>query len=178
MTGRTEKMRVLAAYASRRGATQAIAGRIAETLAATGRAGAVRPVQAAGEPAGYDAFVIGSAVYCGSWLKEAAAFVRRNRAIPATRPVWLISSGPLGAEATDDQGRDLRAVAEPKEFTEFEETITPRGQRVFFGVLNPASSDSRSDWSGAGLPGARCCRRATSVTGERSRPGRSASRAN
>jgi Flavodoxin domain len=71
------------------------------------------------------------------WQSEAREFVRRNRAVLASRPVWLFSSGPLGTEPTDAQGRDLTVAAEPKELAEFTEVIHPRGHRVFFGVLDP-----------------------------------------
>lgn len=131
-------MSILVAYASKHGATQGIAERIAATLVASGQEAKVRPVQAADDLASYDAFVIGGAAYMGSWLKEATEFVRRNQAILATRPVWLFSSGPLGTATTDAQGRDLLVVSEPKEFTEFKETIKPRGLQVFFGALDPS----------------------------------------
>ncbi|MGZ3676385.1 MAG: flavodoxin domain-containing protein [Ktedonobacterales bacterium] len=131
-------MSILVAYATKRGATQGIAERIAEKLAASGQQAQARPVQSVRDLTGYDAYVIGSAAYMGSWLKEATAFVRRNQAILATRPVWLFSNGPLGTSATDAQGRDLRVVSEPKEFAEFKETIKPRGVQVFYGALDPS----------------------------------------
>ncbi len=129
-------MLVLVAYASKYGATREIAERIAEELRSAGHGVEARSVKAAGDLAGYEAFVIGSAVYFGHWLKEAAEFVRRNRAVLVDRPVWLFSSGPLGTEARDPQGRDLREVSEPKEIAEFREAIRPRDHRVFFGVLD------------------------------------------
>ena len=129
-------MSILVAYASKHGATRQIAQRIGETLRVAGRDAEVRPVEAAGDPVGYDAFVIGSAVYFGAWRKEATAFVRRHQAVLAERPVWLFSSGPLGAERTDAQGRDLREAAVPKETAELALAITPRGHRVFFGALD------------------------------------------
>jgi menaquinone-dependent protoporphyrinogen oxidase len=73
----------------------------------------------------------------GHWQKEAAEFVRRNRAVLAGRPVWLFSSGPLGTEPADAQGRDLTVAAEPRELAEVTEAIHPRGHRVFFGALDP-----------------------------------------
>ena len=88
---------------------------------------------------GYSAFVIGSAAYLGHWLKDATAFVRRNQAVLAMKPVWLFSSGPLGTEPTDAQGRDKRGATEPKEFAEVKETIKPMGSRVFFGALDPGT---------------------------------------
>src|ERR1700731_2338808 len=121
-------MTVLVAYASKHGSTQGIAERIAEELRQLGREAEARPVDAVENPGSYEAFVIGSAVYYGSWLKEATEWVRRNRAILAARPVWLFSSGPLGTEVKD-------AEPQPKEIAEFRETIGPRDQRIFFGAL-------------------------------------------
>lgn len=129
-------MTVLVAYASKHGATQQIAERIAEKLRERGHEADVRPVKASGDLTGYDAFVIGSAVYFGSWLKEATQFVRRNQAILVSRPVWLFSSGPIGPCSTDDQGRDLAEEATPKEIAEFAESLKPREHRVFFGKLD------------------------------------------
>ena len=131
-------MAILVAYASKHGATQAIAERIAEKLVASGQEAEARPVKAVGDLAAYDACVIGGAAYMGSWLKEAAEFVRRNQAILATRPVWLFSSGPLGTASKDAQGRDLQVVSEPKEFAEFKQAIKPRAVQVFFGALDPS----------------------------------------
>jgi menaquinone-dependent protoporphyrinogen oxidase len=130
---------ILVAYASKHGATGEIAERIAESLTAAGLEAEAKPVREARDLDGYDAFVIGGAAYLGHWLKEAVEFVRRNQAILTDRPVWLFSSGPLGTEATDAQGRDLREAAEPKEFAELAELIRPREQRVFFGVLDPST---------------------------------------
>jgi len=130
-------MPVLVAYASKHGATQGIAERIMAKLNEQGQLAEARSVQQARGLEGYDAFVIGSAVYTFHWLKGAVGFVRRNRAILARSPVWLFSSGPLGTEATDAKGRDLREVTEPKEIPEFQAAIAPRGHRVFFGALDP-----------------------------------------
>ena len=129
-------MSILVTYASKYGAAEELAARIAEKLRSVGHDAEVRPVKAAGDLAGYAAVVIGSAIYYGSWLKEAVEFVRRNRAVLAARPVWLFSSGPLGTSATDTQGHDLRRAAEPKELAELREAINPRDHRVFFGALD------------------------------------------
>jgi len=129
-------LKVLVVYASKYGSTKGIAEFIAEKLGQQGTQAEVRPVDAVHNPRDYDALVVGSAVYMMHWLKEAAEFVRRNRAVLANRPVWLFSSGPLGAETKDAQGRDLIVVAEPKEIAEFREAINPRDHRVFFGALD------------------------------------------
>ncbi len=130
-------MSVLVAYASKHGSTQGIAERIAERLLAAGLDAEAQPVDAVRDPAAYDAVVIGAATYMFHWMKEATAFVRRNRALLATRPVWLFSSGPLGTEATDKEGQDLRVVSEPREVPELRAAIHARDHRVFFGAFNP-----------------------------------------
>lgn len=128
---------ILVAYASKHGATQGIADRIAEKRVASGHEARAQNVEAVQDLADYDAFVIGSAAYMGSWLKEATEFVRRNEDLLSMRPVWLFSSGPLGTETKDAHGRDLLVTSEPKEFAEFKDAIKPRGLRVFFGALDP-----------------------------------------
>lgn len=131
-------MRILVTYASKYGATQGIAERIAATLKSQGAQVELEPVSAVEDASEYDAFVIGGAAYVGSWLKDATEFVRRNRDILDARPVWIFSSGPLGTDLKDPQGRDVLTAAEPKEFAEFAKTIRPREQRVFFGALAAA----------------------------------------
>jgi len=130
-------MSTLVAYASRHGATQGIAERIASTLNEAGQEAKARPVGAVDDMTCYDAFVVGSAVYAAHWQQEASEFVQRNRAVLASKPVWLFSSGPLGTDASDAQGRELTVTAEPKEMAEFEGAIGPNGHRVFFGALDP-----------------------------------------
>lgn len=130
-------MRVLVVYASRHGATQGIAQRLAAELRAAGQHARVRSVVSAGDLRGDDAFVIGSAVYSGHWLAEATEFVDRNRAVLARRPVWLYSSGPLGTRTTHDLGRDPRDALEPADITRLREMLHPRDHRVFFGALDP-----------------------------------------
>ncbi len=122
-------MTVLVAYASKHGSTQGIAERIAEMLRQMGKEVEARPVEAVENTGSYEAFVIGSAVYYGSWLKEATEWVHRNQAVLAQRPVWLFSSGPLGTEVKD-------AEPQPKEMAEFQQAIRPRDERIFFGALD------------------------------------------
>jgi menaquinone-dependent protoporphyrinogen oxidase len=131
-------MRVLVVYASKYGATKGIAERITATLSQTGVQAAMVPAKKAGELDGYDAYVIGSAAYMFSWLHEGSDFVRRNAELLRTKPVWLFSSGPIGTERHDEKGRDVLETLVPKEFAEFNESIHPRGQQVFFGAFDHA----------------------------------------
>ena len=122
-------MAVLIVYASKHGSTQGIAECIAEQLRQLGKQAVARPVDAVEDPSSYDALVIGSASYYGSWMKEATEWVRRSRAVLVQRPVWLFSSGPLGTEVKD-------AEEQPKEIAEFQQAIRPRDRRIFFGALD------------------------------------------
>lgn len=130
-------MNVLVAYASRHGSTAGIAERIADRLSEAGIAAEARPVKEVGDVNRYDAFVVGSAAYMYRWLKEASSFVKRNNELLAERPVWIFSSGPLGDDPVDAEGKDLLEVSRPKEFEELEQLIQPRGDHVFFGAWDP-----------------------------------------
>jgi len=132
-------MSVLVAYASRHGATQGIGERIAERLRAAGLEVEARRVSDVRDVSGYDAYVIGSAAYMFHWLKDATGFVRRHRFVLTTRPVWLFSSGPLGTDTVDEEGRDVLVTTEPKEFVELRAMLHPRGDRVFFGAWDPSA---------------------------------------
>jgi len=124
------------AGATKYGATEGIAERIGETLGRSGLDVDVRAVTDA-EPAGYDAFVVGSAAYAGHWRKEARKFVKHHRDELGTHPVWLFSSGPIGTETEDAKGHDVREASTPKEVAGLTETLHARGHRVFFGKLDP-----------------------------------------
>jgi menaquinone-dependent protoporphyrinogen oxidase len=130
-------MTVLVAYASRHGATRGIAERIGSGLEQAGLRVEVKPVDEIDDVERYDAFVIGSAAYGHHWLKEASAFVRGNEQRLAQGPVWLFSSGPIGEETVDPEGRDMLEISRPGEFDEFGPRLRPRGTRVFFGAWDP-----------------------------------------
>ena len=92
-------VRVLVAAASRHGATAELAEAIADGV----RSGlpeaaevVVRRARDVDDVAGYDAVVLGSAVYFGHWLEEAHDLLLRYAVPLWERPVWLFSSGPVG----------------------------------------------------------------------------------
>ena len=132
-------MNVLVAYATRHGATAGIAERIAASLTSSGVPAEALPLDEVGDPAAYDAFVIGAAAYMSHWLKDAGAFVKRHQPLLAARPLWLFSSGPLGEETVDAEGHDMLDSAVPREFEELTRTLKPRGTRVFFGAWDPTA---------------------------------------
>ena len=148
-------MKVLVAFSSRHGATQGIAERIASALSAAGHQAAALPVRDAGNLDSYDAFVVGSAVYMFHWLKEATKFVRHNRTLLESRPLWLFSSGPLGTETTDAKGRDLLEASEAREMAGFQEALQPRGHAMFYGAYAPGAAVGLGERFVAMIPAAR-----------------------
>ena len=135
-------MRILVAYASRHGATKGIAERIAATLERNALQVTLRDAADVESIEGFDAFVIGSAAYMGAWEKPAAALVHAHGAALARRPVWLFSSGPVGCETVDKQGRDVVEASRPKEFAEFADLLHPRDEKIFFGAYDPFREDA------------------------------------
>jgi menaquinone-dependent protoporphyrinogen oxidase len=126
-------MKAVVVYASNYGFTKGIADFIADTIRRNG-------VEAVAQEAGklktitdHDAFVIGSAVFYGKWMKEAREFVTRNQTMLATRPVWLFSSGPTGTKTQDKKGRDLIETSVPRDIEEIKRIINPRDHHVFYG---------------------------------------------
>jgi menaquinone-dependent protoporphyrinogen oxidase len=116
-------------YASKHGATEGIARHIAERLRASGREVEVRAADAADDLGPPEAVVLGSAVYAGSWMKEAVAFSERHAGSLSGVPVWLFSSGPLGEDVDDEE-------PQPRQLPELEAALSPREHRVFFGALD------------------------------------------
>ena len=88
-------MAVLVAYATRQGAVRGVAERIAEMLRDQDFLVDLRRLSGYETLAGYDAVVMGSAVYSSDWLGEATMSATRNAAALAGRPLWTFSVGRL-----------------------------------------------------------------------------------
>jgi menaquinone-dependent protoporphyrinogen oxidase len=126
---RKEDRMILVAYASKHGATEGIARHIADRLTERDEPAEARSVTEIDAFEGPDAVVLGSAVYAGSWRKEAVEFVDAHADELAGIPVWLFSSGPLGDDVVDEE-------EQPKQLAEIRERISPRAHRMFFGALD------------------------------------------
>ncbi len=96
-------MRILIAVASRHGSTADIARRLAERLTEAGHEPDVLDLvhdrhrgDRIDDLTRFGAFVVGSAIYEGHWLRQARTFVLENAVRLQDSPVFLFSSGPLG----------------------------------------------------------------------------------
>lgn len=71
--------RILVAYTTKKGSTAEVALAIAKELETTGAAVTVADMTTVGSLAGYNAVVIGTPVYTGKVMRDAAIFARRHR---------------------------------------------------------------------------------------------------
>jgi menaquinone-dependent protoporphyrinogen oxidase len=144
--------RVLVAYASRHEATAEIAAAIAAEIGSAGCVAAVSEASAVASLVGFDAAIVGSALYLGRWDESALELVRRERASLAGMPTWLFRSGPVG---------DGRATARPGRLPQPEEVAALAGEigahaTTFGGRVDPnedgfdlqimASAGLAGDW--------------------------------
>jgi menaquinone-dependent protoporphyrinogen oxidase len=127
---------VLVTAASLHGATAEIAEAIGKTLADRGFVATVIPPGEVSDVDGYDAVILGSAVYTGHWLDAATDLAKRCRHGLATRPVWLFSSGPLG----EPTGKLAQAMAnDPVELPAIRAATGAGDHQMFAGKLDPRS---------------------------------------
>jgi menaquinone-dependent protoporphyrinogen oxidase len=135
--------RILVAYATKYGAAAEIAEKIGQVLRQAGLRADVLPANRVSDLTPYQAVVLGSAVYIGQWLKEAATFLKANEKALAERPVWLFSSGPTG------QG-DPVALTQgwrfPKSLQLIADRIHPRDIAIFHGAVNTEKLNFIEKW--------------------------------
>jgi menaquinone-dependent protoporphyrinogen oxidase len=89
-------MRVLVTWGSKRGGTEGIARTVGETLRLQGLDVDVLPPREAANATGFDAVIVGGALYGNQWHHAAWRFVKRRLCDLRRVPVWFFSSGPLG----------------------------------------------------------------------------------
>ena len=123
-------MKILIAYGSRHQATAQIAQAVGIALIDRGLEVDIRQVHDAGDINQYDAFVIGSAIYMGGWLKPVANFIEHHQRLLEQRPVWLFTSGPIGSPPVPKD--------EPSQTDRLAKRLHARGAVSFAGRLRKA----------------------------------------
>ncbi|MEU9859840.1 flavodoxin domain-containing protein [Streptomyces sp. NPDC047971] len=127
--------RVLVAYGSKSGATAGIAEQIGQTLRDDGFDAVVLPADTVTDVSGYDAVVLGGALYAGHWNGKARRCARRNAEQLRHRPLWLFSSGPVDDSAEERDIPPVPGVARRMKKLGAREHIT------FGGALTAETSD-------------------------------------
>lgn len=89
-------MKILVTAESKQGTTTEIANAIGEALRRLGLEVTVALAEQVDLLDGYDAYVLGSAVYAGHWLKPAIDLVEKEDLGFTSRPVVLFANGPIG----------------------------------------------------------------------------------
>lgn len=120
--------RVLVTAGSKHGATEEIARRIAQRMSHDScEVEWCAPDDADGLE-GYDAIVLGSAVYAGRWTPDAMELARRIAALEHKPPVWIFSSGPVGDPPHPEE--------EPVDVSEALALTEARQHHVFAGKID------------------------------------------
>ena len=124
-------MRVLVTYGSSRGGTEGLARMVADDLRDCGLDVELLPPKRARDISGYDAVVVGGALYAFRWHRVARRFVRRHATALRQRPTYFFSSGPLDESASNN---DIAPVPGVKSLME---QTGARGHATFGGRLSP-----------------------------------------
>jgi menaquinone-dependent protoporphyrinogen oxidase len=124
-------MPVLVAYGSRRGGTEGLSRMVADGLREGGLSADVVPARRVRSLGGYDAVVVGGALYAMRWHRDARRFVMLHRDELREHPTYLFSSGPLDSSANQ---RDIPPVKGVKALMD---SVGARGHVTFGGRLAP-----------------------------------------
>jgi menaquinone-dependent protoporphyrinogen oxidase len=144
-------MRLLVTYATKHGGTAEIAEVIGQRLRDRGHKVDVRPAKDVIHIAGYEAVIVGSAMYMFHWQRDALSLIKRHEAELRQRPTWLFSSGPTGgspqADATLDEVRRSPTDYPPLgTVAELAERIGARGHATFPGRIEEGVGGIFSRW--------------------------------
>jgi menaquinone-dependent protoporphyrinogen oxidase len=147
---------VLVAFATKHGSTGEVAAVVARGLAEAGFDVDLRPAGEVRELEGYDAVVLGAALYIGRVHPDARRLLARLRRELAERPLALFAMGPSTTTTADLEASRRQVDAALAKVPELE----PLTIGVFGGVVDPArlrfplnrmpATDAR-DWDAIGV---------------------------
>jgi len=167
-------MRVLVTWSSKRGGTAGIGRILGQELAASGFDVVAVPVREVKSLAGFEAAIVGGALYANCWPAAARRFVNRHVRQLRRIPVWFFSSGPL------DDSADRRAIPATRQVSALAERIGAQDHVTFGGRLDrqatgfPARAMARKkagDWRNADVIRAWASKIAVALPTARAHPG-------
>lgn len=126
-------MKVLIAYGSKMGGTAGLADMLAAELMAQGISTDVRAADSVGTLVGYDAVIVGGALYATRWHRAARRFVKRRTSELRNRRVFMFSSGPL------DDSAAAKEIPPTRQVHRLMKRVGAREHKTFGGWL-PASA--------------------------------------
>ncbi len=124
-------MSTLVAYGSKRGGTRGLAEMVGQALREEGFTVDVLPAGAVPGVDGYDAVIVGGALYAFRWHRAARRFVKRHAARLRQRPVYFFSSGPL------DDSASCKEIPPVKGVQKLMRRVDAKGHVTFGGRLSP-----------------------------------------
>lgn len=124
-------MRVLITWGSKRGGTEGLARMIGKELVAQGVEVELAAAHDAVSPKGFDAVIVGGALYANRWHRHARRWVRRHERELSAVPVWFFSSGPL-----DDSARS-GDIAPTRHVETLMERVGAQSHMTFGGRMDP-----------------------------------------
>lgn len=127
-------IKVVVAYGTKMGATKEIAEAIGDELKSAAVEVTVSDAADLRTLDGYDAAVVGSAVYMARWRPEAVELLTRQAKSGTSIPIWTYQSGPL---STVEEGTDQ---AMPRKVREVAARIGAAPPVTFGGRVEPATA--------------------------------------
>ncbi|HVZ37629.1 MAG TPA: flavodoxin domain-containing protein, partial [Polyangiaceae bacterium] len=122
-------MRILVTWGSKRGGTEGIGLMLGDALRWEGLDASAMPAAKVQSIAGFDAVIVGGALYANRWHRAAHRFVSRHEKTLREVPVWFFSSGPL------DDSAAQRAIPPITEVELLMERVGSREHVTFGGRL-------------------------------------------
>lgn len=144
-------IKVLVSAGSKHGATAEIAASVGNTLAGRGLDVTVDRPEEVTNVDGYQAVVLGSAVYAGHWTDPAKHLAQRIATTDPKSAVWLFSSGPLGnpPKPEEDDASEIIEVTSAREHHVFAGKIDKSklsfGEKAIMIAVRAPEGDFR-DW--------------------------------
>lgn len=126
MNPATSRQRILVSAGSKYGSTREIGEKIGEVLRDMGHLVDVMDPDEVGDLDGYEAVVLGSAVYAGHWVPSAIDLA--HRIADSGIATWLFSSGPVGDPPKPDE--------DPVDVADIYESTAAQEHRVFAGKID------------------------------------------